>query len=146
MAKVADVLREKGAKVLTTDPSRTVYDAIEKMSAQNVGALVVVEGGEVCGIITERDYLRQIALKGRSSRTTPVRDIMTTEVTCVDPTAAVDECLALMSERHFRHLPVLEKGRLIGIVSVGDLIKQIVREQSIHIEHLTAYIAGKYPR
>ena len=146
MTLVADRLREKGRTVHTIDPLATVYQAIEKMSSLNVGALVVVNAGEVCGIITERDYLRKVALKGRFSKTTLVHEIMTTRVTYVNPKTRIEECLALMSEGRFRHLPVLEDGQLVGLVSVGDLIRQIVRDQSFEIEHLTNYIDGNYPR
>jgi CBS domain-containing protein len=144
--QVIDLLREKGPTVHTVAPSATVYEAIEKMSAMNVGALVVVENGRVSGIITERDYLRKVALKGRSSKTTLVQEIMASRVTYVKPDTLVSDCLRLMNEGRFRYLPVLDESRLVGIVSVGDLIKQVVRDQSFEIEHLTSYICGTYPR
>ncbi len=146
MARISEVLEQKGREVHTVPSTATVYEAIAKMVALNVGSLVAVgPQGKVCGIITERDYLRQIALMGRSSRTTEVHEIMTPEVICVGPTATVEQCLAIMTRKRCRHLPVTERGALVGLVSVGDLVKHLVRHQQVQIEQLTEYICGRYP-
>jgi CBS domain-containing protein len=145
MGRVADLIRAKGRTVHSIESGATVYDAIKRMVDRNVGALLVVDGNEIRGIITERDYLREIALKGRTSKTTPVHEIMTSRVICVDPARSIDECMAIMTEKRIRHLPVLEEGRLAGIVSIGDLVKQLSKDQKVEIQYLTDYITGKYP-
>lgn len=146
MARITEVLEQKGRTVHTIGSTATVFEAIEKMVALNVGSLVVVDPkSKPCGIITERDYLRQIALKGRSSRTTAVQEIMTPDVICVGPTATVEQCLAVMTNKRCRHLPVTERGALVGLVSVGDLVRHLVRHQQVQIEQLTEYICGRYP-
>ena len=145
MDKISHVLEEKGRAVHTIEPSATVYEAIKQMVAHNVGSLIVMADGEVAGIITERDYLRQIALKGRSSRTTEVAEIMTRDVACVTPDHSIEECMAIMTQERCRHLPVLEGAQITGVVSTGDLIKHLVSDQRVEIEHLTKYICGKYP-
>ena len=145
MAKVADVLREKGSAVQSVDASATVFDAIRRMVGSNVGSLLVTDSGSICGIVTERDYLRRVALEGRTSKTTPVRDIMSSPVLGVHPDADVEDAMALMTGRRVRHLPVFERGSLLGIVSIGDLVKHVSRERQFEIQKLTEYIAGKYP-
>ena len=145
MAKVADVLREKGSAVQSVDASATVFDAIRQMVGSNVGSLLVTEAETICGIVTERDYLRRVALEGRTSKTTPVRDIMSSPVLGVHPDADVEDAMALMTGRRVRHLPVFERGSLLGIVSIGDLVKHVSRERQFEIQKLTEYIAGKYP-
>jgi CBS domain-containing protein len=145
MGRVADLLSAKGREVHTVSPGATVYDAVNRMVQHNVGSLLVVEGDEIHGIITERDYLREIVLKGRTSRETPVRDVMTTRVVCVEPGHTIESCMAIMTEKRIRHLPVLEDGRLTGLISVGDVIKRLSLDQKAEIRYLTDYITGKYP-
>ena len=143
MANVADILEGKGRQVLTIEGAATVYDAIAKMVEGNVGALLVNEDGRLAGIVTERDYLRRVTLQGRDERTTPVREIMTSELVYVGPEASIDECMAVMTERRIRHLPVLADEReVVGIVSIGDLVKFQSKEQSVQIRFLTEYISG----
>ncbi len=143
MGQVADILEGKGREVLAIDGAATVYDAIVKMVDGNVGALLVNEDGRLVGIVTERDYLRRVTLQGRDERTTPVREIMTSEVVYVGPDASIDECMAVMTERRIRHLPVLSEGReVLGIVSIGDVVKFQSKEQSVQIRFLTEYISG----
>ena len=146
MGRIADVLGSKGHTVHTTGPSSTVFEAIEKMVSLNVGCLVVMdEAGEVRGIVTERDYLRKIALLGRSSRTTEVHEIMTSPVRCIGSDTTVEEAMAIMTEMRHRHLPIVNGGRLAGLASLGDLAKYLVRDQKFQIEQLTNYIGGTYP-
>jgi CBS domain-containing protein len=140
---VSDILDGKGRDVLRIDGSATVYDAIASMVAGNVGALLVYEGERLAGIVTERDYLRRVTLEGRDERTTPVREIMSSELVYVGPEASIDECMAVMTERRIRHLPVLtEEREVIGIVSIGDVVKFHSKEQSVQIRFLTEYISG----
>ena len=143
MGHVSDILDAKGRNVLRIDGSATVYEAIAKMVDGNVGALLVYDGERLEGIVTERDYLRRVALQGRDERTTPVREIMSTELVYVGPDASIDECMAVMTERRIRHLPVLaEEREVVGIVSIGDVVKFQSREQSVQIRFLTDYISG----
>ena len=143
MGHVADILEGKGREVLAIDGAATVYDAIVKMVDGNVGALLVNEEDRLAGIVTERDYLRRVTLQGRDERTTPVREIMTSELVYVGPDASIDECMAVMTERRIRHLPVLSEGReVLGIVSIGDVVKFQSKEQSVQIRFLTEYISG----
>lgn len=118
-----------------------MYDALSLMAARNIGALVVLEGDRIAGLVTERDYARKIALMDRSSKDTPVRDIMTSQVLYVRPGQSSEECMALMTENRLRHLPVLEQGKLVGLVSIGDLVKDVISEQKFLIEQLEHYIA-----
>lgn len=143
MGTVSDILGAKGHEVLRIDGAATVLDAVKAMVGGNVGALIVTEGGEISGIVTERDYLRRVTLEGRDERTTPVREIMSAPFVYVGPDATIDECMAIMTERRFRHLPVLTEGReLVGIVSIGDVVKYQSQEQGVHIKFLTEYISG----
>jgi CBS domain-containing protein len=140
---VFDILDNKGREVLSIEGRATVYEAIAKMVEGNVGALLVNEDGRLAGIVTERDYLRRVTLEGRDERTTPVREIMSPELVYVGPDATIDECMAIMTERRIRHLPVLTDGReVVGIVSIGDLVKFQSKEQSVQIQFLTEYISG----
>ena len=124
MGQVSDILDGKGRDVLRIDAAATVYDAIVKMVEGNVGALLVYEGDRLAGIVTERDYLRRVTLQGRDERTTPVREIMSSELVFVGPEASVEECMAVMTERRIRHLPVLTENQdVVGIVSIGDVVK-----------------------
>jgi CBS domain-containing protein len=142
MATVQRLLETKGDQVWSVAPDAMVFEALELMAAKNVGALVVREGERLAGILSERDYARSIALKDRSSRTTPVGEIMTRNVFTVRPEQSLEECMALMTERHIRHLPVLDAERLIGIISIGDVVKHIISEQEFMIRQLENYIAA----
>ena len=141
MTSVAQVLKSKPTQeVHTIEASDSVYNAIKLMAEKQIGALIVKENGAIAGIVTERDYARKIVLMDRSSKTTPVRDIMSTAVRFVRPEQTTDECMALMTERRMRHLPVLENDQLIGMVSIGDLVKTIIAEQQFTIQQLEHYI------
>jgi CBS domain-containing protein len=143
MATVAQLLRSKPDRAVhTIAPSATVFEAVRLMAEKNIGGLMVVEGGSVVGVVTERDYARKIILMARSSKDTRVREIMTTQVMYVSPERTSEECMALMTENRFRHLPVMDKGRLVGLVSIGDLVKDVISEQKFIIEQLEHYIAG----
>ena len=142
---VRNLLRQKGHQVWSISPEDTVYDAIEQMSDRHVGALIVLSGGRLAGIVTERDYARKVILKGRHSKETQVREIMTTPVLFVTPDKTVGECMSLMTSRRIRHLPVMEGDHVTGMVSIGDLVNCVVSSQDHIIRHLTGYITGKYP-
>jgi len=142
---VEEILRQKGTEVLTTDPNSTVFDAIARMVDHNVGSILVTDDGEIEGIFTERDYLRRIVLEGRTSKTTRVEEVMTTDVVWVDPNYTADECMALMTEHKCRHLPVLSDNALTGIISIGDCVKQVSRTARSRVEELQKYISGRYP-
>jgi CBS domain-containing protein len=143
MTTVAQILKTKpDQSVATISPEASVFEAVQKMAEKNIGALVVMEGGKVIGMITERDYARKVALMARSSRDTPVRDIMSSRVMYVRPEQTNDECMALMTENRLRHLPVMQGERMVGLISIGDLVKDIISEQRFIIEQLEHYIAG----
>lgn len=133
---IRELLDEKGSEVWDIDPDDSVFNAVTKMSIKDCGGLLVVEGERVVGIITERDYTRNVILKGKTSPETPVRDIMTADVICVSPDETVAECLEIMTEKHVRHLPVVEDNQLAGMVSIGDLVKRIIADQKTAIEEL----------
>lgn len=137
---VRQLLTQKGSHVESTTPDTSVYDALEQMSTANIGALVVMEADELAGILSERDYARKVILLGRASRDTKVREIMSSPVITVDPSAGIDDCMELMTERRLRHLPVVEDGRLVGIVSIGDVVKTLISEKEFIIEQLRSYI------
>jgi len=143
MKSVAQILASKREQaVQSIAPSASVYDAIKLMAEKRIGALLVMEGEKVAGIITERDYARKIVLMGRSSKETPVRDIMTSAVMHVRPDQTNEECMALMTDKRVRHLPVMEDGKLVGLISIGDLVKDIISEQKFIIDQLEHYIKG----
>jgi CBS domain-containing protein len=142
MTTIQQVLDSKGHDVLTVQPDDTVFHALELMASKNVGAVIVTENGAPIGIFTERDYARNVILKGRSSTNTPVRDIMSADVIFVRPEQTVDECMAIMTDKRFRHMPVLDEGKLSGIVSIGDLVKTIIDQQEFTIQQLKGYIGG----
>lgn len=140
MKTLRRVLEAKGHDVYSTTPDASVFDALKEMADRNVGALIVLDDGEVVGIFSERDYARKIILLGRSSRETPVRDIMTGRVVFARPDLKLDECLALMTDKRIRHLPVIDEGELVGVVSIGDLVKGIIDHQRFVIEQLEGYV------
>ena len=143
MKGVAQILKLKRiTTVHAIGPADTVYEAIRKMAEHEIGALLVMEGEQVVGIVTERDYARKVALAGRSSKETAVSAVMTSQVLCVGPSQTTEECMAIMTENRVRHLPVIDNGKLIGLVSIGDLVKDIISEQQFIIEQLEHYISG----
>lgn len=144
MKAVTEILKSKPDQAVhTVAPGASVYEAVKLMAEKNIGALLVMEGGKIVGMITERDYARKTALAGRSPRETPVGEIMTAPVMYVRPDQTNEECMALMTDNRLRHLPVLDNGRLIGLLSIGDLVKDIISEQQFIIEQLEHYITGQ---
>ena len=144
MKTAAQILKSKPEQVVhTIGPGASVYEAVQLMADKNVGALVVVEQGTVVGIVSERDYARKVVLLARSSKDTPLRDIMSSPVMYVRPDQTTEQCMALMTENRLRHLPVMDDGRLIGLVSIGDLVKATISEQQFIIEQLEHYISGQ---
>jgi CBS domain-containing protein len=148
MKSVGEVLKTKTKEVWSILPYATVFDALKLMGEKKIGALMVIDDkGKVAGIISERDYARKVILKGKASKDTKVEEIMTpaSEMFAVKPENSAEECMILMTGKHVRHLPVFEKDKFIGVVSIGDVVKSIISEQEALIEHLSGYIAGKYP-
>jgi CBS domain-containing protein len=143
MGKVKDILDFKGNAVYHVAPDVTVYHAIEVMCEKNIGGLVIIENGKMVGIFTERDYARKLILKGRSSKDTLIRDLMTTKVFTVTPDTSIEQCMRMMSDKKFRHLPVEENGELVGVISISDVVRSVINEQKSIIEHLEQYIAGQ---
>jgi CBS domain-containing protein len=141
---VKEILSEKGYEVWTISPETTVFDALKSMSEKGVGALVVLDNQEVVGVFSERDYARKVILEGKSSKDLPVQEIMTRRVVFVKPENTTDECMALMTDKHIRHLPVIEDDELVGIISIGDVVKAIISQQELVIEQLENYITGAY--
>jgi len=142
MKTVRDILTVKGYEVYCVAPDATVYEAVQLMAEKEIGALMVMEGAQVVGLISERDYARKVILQGRASSTTRVKEIMITPVVYVHIEQAIEECMALMTEKRTRHLPVIEDGKLAGIISIGDLVKAIITDQKFIIEQLERYICG----
>ena len=140
MSTVKNILQKKGNAVYSIGPDKSVYDALEELEENNLGSLIVVENEKLIGVFTERDYARKVILKGRSSKETFVRDIMSSDPIFVNPDNTIDECMQLMTDKFIRHLPVLENGALIGIVSIGDLVKYIIYEKDFIIGNLEHYI------
>jgi CBS domain-containing protein len=136
------ILRNKSGQIWSTTPTASVYEAIEMMAEKQVGALPVVEQEQLCGIFSERDYARKVILKGRASKDTPVADIMTANPITITPRHTVAECMRLVTDKRIRHLPVVENGRLIGMISIGDLVNWVISEQQETIRQLEAYITG----
>ena len=142
---VCSILRRKGGEVWTISPESTVYDALLMLADRDIGALLVAESGRLVGIISERDYARKVILKDKRSKDTTVHEIMATDLVTVTPDHTVDECMRIMTRHRIRHLPVLEEGKLAGVVSIGDLVNSIISAQAETIDQLSNYIKGKYP-
>lgn len=143
MKSVRHLLDVKGHDVWTIDPDATVYHALERLAEKDIGALVVTEGDALAGVFSERDYARKVALHGRASKETLVRQVMTPDVITVTPDQPIDDCMSLMTEHRIRHLPVLEAGEIVGVISIGDVVKEVIAEQEFQIEQLTNYISGE---
>ncbi len=142
MKNARELLEAKGSEVWSVHPDAAVYDAIEMMADKEVGALMVLDGGALVGVISERDYARKVILRGRSSKDTAVKEIMTARVIYARPDQTVEECMALMTEKRIRHLPIVDGNELLGVVSIGDLVKTMLAEQQFVIEQLEQYISG----
>lgn len=142
MTTAHQLLAQKGSEVVSVGPDDTVYDAIKKMADKDIGSLVVLERGKLVGLITERHYSRNVFLKGRSSPQTKVAEVMERDVVCVHPSQSVELCMALMNAKRVRHLPVVDDGRLVGIVSIGDIVKSMISDREFEIEQLEHYIYG----
>ena len=140
MGKVRDILKSKGGAVFAVDPSIMVYKAIEQMCERNIGGLLIVENEKLVGIFTERDYARKLILKGKSSKDTAISELMTKNPFTVKTDSTIEECMAIMTEKHIRHLPVVDDEKLTGVISIGDVVKQIIQDQKAIIEHLESYI------
>ncbi len=142
MKLVRHILDTKGKEIWHITPEDSVLDAIKLMAEKKIGALLVMEGDNLSGIVSERDYARKVILKGKSSKDTPVKEIMTAEVIITNPRETVDKCMSLMTEKRMRHLPVIDDGKLVGLVSIGDLVKAIIADQQFQIEQLESYIVS----
>ncbi len=142
---IASILKIKGEEIWSVGPDATVYDSIALMAQKGIGAVLVIDERKLVGIISERDYARKIVLEGRSSRVTPVREIMTPDPVTARPENTVEECMTIMTQYRIRHLPVLDGENLVGIVSIGDLVKATIADQAHTIDQLQTYIVGKYP-
>jgi CBS domain-containing protein len=140
--KVKDILKVKGNAVFSVSPDTTVYEAIEQMCERNIGGVIVKENEKMVGIFTERDYARKLILKGKSSKGTPIRDLMTPNPISVTPEATINECMGLMSGKRIRHLPVVSEDQVVGMISIGDVVRRIIEDQQSTIEHLESYISG----
>ncbi len=142
---IEKILRRKTGQIWSISPEATVYDAIALMADKNVGALLVMENEKLVGIVSERDYSRKVMLRGKTSRTSTVGEIMTTELTTANPRETVEECLRFMTEKRIRHLPVIADGELRGVISIGDLVKEVISAQNATLDQMRDYIAGGYP-
>lgn len=142
---VRSILENKGSDVYSLPPGASVYSALELMSEKGIGAILVIEDGRLLGILSERDYARKVILMRKVSRETRVEEIMSTPVTVVSPDCAVDEAMSVMTNKHIRHLPIESEGKVVGMISIGDLVKEIISVQAETIEHLHSYISGQYP-
>jgi CBS domain-containing protein len=141
-SSISEILAYKGSAVWSISPNTTVFEAIQLMADKNVGAVLVIENDKLVGIVSERDYTRKVVLKGKSSKTTPVKDILSSRVIHVSPSHTVEECMRLMTDHHIRHLPVLEGDKIVGLVSIGDLVNWIISAQHTAISQLQTYITG----
>jgi CBS domain-containing protein len=142
MGKVRDILRSKGATVFSVSPEVTVYEGIELLCTKNIGGVLITENGKPIGIFTERDYARKVVLKGKSSRDTRMREVMTSKLITVSSDHTVEDCMEIMTDKHIRHLPVLDGDQISGLISIGDVVRYVIREQRDIIDHLEHYITG----
>jgi CBS domain-containing protein len=142
MQSVRDILKKKGSEICSVNPDTSVYDALKLMAEKNIGAVLVLDAGRPVGILSERDYARQVILKGKTSRETAVREIMTSRVVFVRPQQNIEECMALMTDKRIRHLPVIEDAKVIGVVSIGDVVKAVISEKEFRITQLENYITS----
>lgn len=143
--QVKEILNQKGRDIYAVKPDDTVYNAIAKMAEYNIGALLVMENGTLVGIISERDYRNKVILEGRTSKTTSVKEIMTEKVIRVNPSDTVNLCMQLMTDKKIRHLPVVDKDKVVGVISIGDVVKTVIAKQKVEIDSLRDYIGGGYP-
>ena len=142
MLTAKDILNDKGRVIRSVNPTDTVLAALGVMAEHDIGAVLVMEGDKLVGLLSERDYARKVVLAGRSSKDSPVKDVMTVHIVCVSPERTIDECMALMTSKRLRHLPVVDHKRVIGIISIGDLVKATIDDQQFTISQLQMYIAG----
>ena len=140
MRTVRQMMNEKAHRLLSIQPEHTVYDALLQMAEHDVGALIVLRGEQLVGIFSERDYARKIIIDGKTSKLTPISAVMTHDVICVDPDRTADECMALMTEKHVRHLPIIENKAVVGLISIGDVVREMISDQKHTIEQLEQYI------
>ena len=143
MTTINDLLRDKPSDIWTVGPNDSVYDALQLMADKNIGAVLVMDAGRLVGLLSERDYARKLVLENRSSKETKVRDVMTERVAYIAPSTEIEQCLALMTDKRFRHLPVMDNDKLVGLVSIGDLVKGVIAEKEFMIEQLEHYITGQ---
>ncbi|MCK4766081.1 MAG: CBS domain-containing protein [Candidatus Aminicenantes bacterium] len=146
ISKITDIFKEKGKNIISVPPDTTVLDAIKLMSEKDIGSILVMTGDQLEGIMTERDYTRSVILKGLSSKDTPVKDVMSTKLTYISPETTVTESMAIMAKKRYRHLPVFEDKKLVGIVSIGNLAERLIKDQQITINELNEYIAGHWDK
>lgn len=144
MTTIAQLLNTKGNQVWSVKPKATIFEALEIMSEKEIGALLVMEDGKLTGIFSERDYARKVILKGKSSKETPVGELMTRKVFYIDPQKTTNDCMAMMTAKRIRHVPVIEDNQVMGIVTIGDVVNQIISEQEVTINHLENYITGSH--
>ena len=144
MTTIAQLLNTKGDQIWSIEPKATIYEALEIMSEKEIGALLVMEDGKLTGIFSERDYARKVILKGKSSKETPVGELMTKKVFYIDPQKTINDCMAMMTAKRIRHVPVIEDNQVMGIVTIGDVVNQIISEQEVTINHLENYITGSH--
>jgi len=144
MTTIAQLLNAKGNQIWSVEPKATIFEALEIMSEKEIGALLVMEDGKLTGIFSERDYARKVILKGKSSKETPVGELMTKKVFYIDPQKTINDCMAMMTAKRIRHVPVIEDNQVMGIVTIGDVVNQIISEQEVTINHLENYITGSH--
>jgi len=144
MKQISDLLRHKGRAVWSLSPDATVYEAIDQMAQKEVGALLVMEGEKLVGIISERDYARKVFLNGKSSKETPVREIMSYPVVCASPELTVEQTMTLLTEKRIRHLPVVIGEKVVGVISIGDVVRGMIDDRNFHIDQLTKYVTGSF--
>ena len=144
MTTIAQLLNAKGDQIWSVEPKATIFEALEIMSEKEIGALLVMEDGKLTGIFSERDYARKVILKGKSSKETPVGELMTKKVFYIDSQNTINDCMAMMTAKRIRHVPVIEDNQVVGIVTIGDVVNQIISEQEVTINHLENYITGSH--